>query len=234
MCGRIPIPAAQALRRSPSAVALSFQLRFGDWNDLEVAYQLTRAVQGMADAATMLGVPVVAGELNSQATVGLYPRVTIPAHPHETPAPPRENDVIALLGRMTDNLSGSLYAGGDASLPPPIDLVMEGRLIELLRQVPAAAPLGRGGLLITLARCCARAGIGARVSLPKEWSSLSQAAVLFGEAQSRSLVFLSRERLEELRSQAEPLGLPLADLGTAGGQRLAVEGVIDLDLKELK
>jgi len=75
--------------------------------------------------------------------------------------------------------------------------------------------------------------LGIRVTLPEAWRSLSLAAVLFGEAQSRFLVFLPPNRISELLELAEPLAVPVETLGELSGPDLALDGIINLDVREL-
>ena len=238
------IRVAQALRNAApkTPVALSYRLTFGDPNVPEVAYQLKKAIQGIADATQMFQLPVVAGDLTTRADKDLHPQVEMSAHTANAATfsssqagcqTLKEGEVIALVGRMTNDLSGSLYAGTSATFPPPIDLIAEGRVLEVVQQIGQAAPLGRGGLLVTLARCCACARLGARVTLPATWHSLPPAAILFGEAQSRFLAFLPDDQVPELQQFAEPLQVPVETLGTIGGRELTVEGLITANLEEL-
>ncbi|HVA26365.1 MAG TPA: AIR synthase-related protein, partial [Chloroflexota bacterium] len=216
------------------AVALSYRLTVGEPSDPEVAYQLRTAVQGMADAATMFSLPVLAGELKTDPEIGLAPCLQVFAHPSGDSPDPRTGETVALVGRMTDDLSGSLYLGRSDTFPPPIDLIVEGRMLEIFRSFGVGVPLGRGGLLLTLARCCARAGLGVRVTLPEAWSSLTPAAILFGEAQSRFLLFLPPSRLPELQDMATPLAVRVEPLGELDGTELSLDGIINLDVRELQ
>ncbi|HEX6513508.1 MAG TPA: AIR synthase related protein [Chloroflexota bacterium] len=238
------IRVAQAARAVVAAggepVALSYRLTFGDPRDPEAAYQLKQAVRGMADAAQMLGLPVLAGELRTDPATGLHPSVDVFAHTatgdmgrdrFQLALEPSRR--IVLLGRMTNDLSGSLYLEQEEGFPPPIDLIVEGRVLELAREFGGGSPLARGGLLLTLARCCARAGVGARLSLPSAWANLAPAAVLFGEAQSRFLLSLPADALPRLREAAAELAVPAEPLGEAGGAELIVDGTIKLDVREL-
>ena len=241
------IRVAQAARAGVAGgekpVALSFRLAVPlspRWDSLGEgpAYQLRQIVRGMADAATMLGLPVLAGQLHAG-------RLDLEAFAHTAdaasfsstawPAPaPRTGDVAALVGRMADDVSGSLYLDAADSFPPAIDLVVEGRVLEIVQALGGGAPLGRGGLLLTLARCCAQARLGARLTLPRAWLSLSRAAVLFGEAQSRFLVFLPPSRIQELLDKAGSLAVPVEPLGELGGADLSLDGIINLDVRELQ
>jgi phosphoribosylformylglycinamidine synthase subunit PurL len=241
------IRVAQALRAAAAMTAapaaLSFRLRCGDPDDPEVAYQLRAVVEGLADAARMFQLPVLAGDVTTDGTVGLHPELEVCSHtaagatfstvrPHE--AEMRQGAAICLAGRMTDDLGGSLYAGDVPGFPPPIDIVVEGRVLDIVREIGGGAPLARGGLLLTLARCCGRVRLGAHVTVPAAWHDLLSAAVWFGEAQSRFLLFLPPERLPELRDLAMPLGVPVERIGTVGGSDLEVEGVITVKVEELR
>jgi phosphoribosylformylglycinamidine (FGAM) synthase-like enzyme len=228
------IRVAQALRNQLGAVALSYVIEVGETHDAEVAYQLLKAVQGMADAATMFDVPFLAGDLREDASIGLWPALTVFAHSDKPSNAAPQGAVVTLLGRMTDDLSGSLFVDGAEGFPPPIDLVIEGRVQEIARAFGGGMPLGRGGLLLTLARCCARAGLGAHLTLPDAWRSLTLPAMLFGEAQSRFLLFLPHDRVTELQAMAELLSIPVAVLGKTGGPTLTLDGIIDLEVRELK
>jgi len=232
------IRAAQALRqasaRQEQPAALAFRLQTPDPGDPKAAYLLVKALEGLADAARMFRLPLVAGELT---TAAVDPELEVAAYTADAqryssaaeaePAMLNKGEDVYLLGRTTADLSGSLYAGGQACFPPPIDLVVESRVQEIAAEIGHAMPLGRGGLLITLARCCVRAGTGARLAIPTEpgW--------LFGEAQSRMLFFLPRERSDRLLALAAQLDIPIERLGTLGGVELIVEGAINLDVREL-
>jgi phosphoribosylformylglycinamidine synthase len=115
-----------------------------------------------------------------------------------------------------------------------LDLVAEQRVLDFMRDtkavLSAATPLARGGLLITLARCCARSGIGAEVWWPDDWRELAKVAGMFGEAQSRFLVALPQERWLAVVERARPLEVPMQELGAAGGVNLTIEGAFNLDL----
>ncbi len=235
------IRVAQAFRAAASMglapAALSYQLRFGDPADPQAAYQLKAAIQGMADAAGMLQAPFVAGSLDLDPARGLDPDLEVRAW---APSPAAsgegwgEGTQVLVIGRMTNDLSGSLCLGDQPGFPPAIDLVAEGRVLEVVRAIGGGVPLARGGLLLALAQCCGRVQLGVRVSPPAAWQDLSTAAVYFGEAQSRFLVFLPPARVSALRELAGPLGVPVEELGTLGGRQLHIEGLINLKVEELR
>jgi phosphoribosylformylglycinamidine synthase subunit PurL len=112
--------------------------------------------------------------------------------------------------------------------------VAEQRVFDFMREarslVSRAVALGRGGLLITLARCCALSELGAEVRLADAWRNIAPVALLFGEAQSRCLLTVPGEAWPALQDLARPLEVPLHKIGTVGGTELRVKGAVNLDL----
>jgi phosphoribosylformylglycinamidine synthase subunit PurL len=53
---------------------------------------------------------------------------------------------------------------------------------------------------------------------------------LFSEAPSRVVVCVDAGRVDGVVRRAEAARVPVLDLGRAGGERLVVEGLVDLDL----
>ena len=83
---------------------------------------------------------------------------------------------------------------------------------------------------MALAECCIAGSIG--------FSGRRHAAArndieLFGEEQSRIVISIDPAKLRELRSIAEKHAVPLRELGKTGGNRLVIEGLIDLPLDEV-
>ncbi|MBV8086569.1 MAG: hypothetical protein JO247_17325 [Chloroflexi bacterium] len=222
------IRVAQALRTGHHPWGLAAKLTFPDPSDAEAAYLLKRCVEGMADAAQMFGVSFDSALLRlGQPEAMVQGRETV-----DITVAMQPGDVLVLIGRMTNDLSGSLVVGATPSLPPPIDLIAEGRALEVARHAERVIAVGRGGLLLTLARCCT-SGLGARIVLPDNWQALQPAAALFGEAQSRFLAAIRPAELVLMQAEAAALDVPIEPIGTVGGNRLAVDGFIDIDLKEL-
>jgi phosphoribosylformylglycinamidine synthase len=223
------IRVAESLRRTRQPPALMARLSFPDVHaDPEAAYLLKRFVQGLADAAQMFGVSfdsveLVEGPPAGSVSGGGDVDITMTMRP---------GHVLAVIGRMTSDVSGSLAIGDTPSLPPPIDLIAELRAQEVAARSEQAIGVGRGGLLITLARCCTR-GLGARMVLPDSWQALPPVAALLGEAQSRFLAAVRPAEVPAMQAAAAALDVPFELIGTAGGDRLTVDGLIDIDLKEL-
>ena len=58
-------------------------------------------------------------------------------------------------------------------------------------------------------------------------------AEIFGEEQSRIVVSLEPARLGELQKLAARHQVSLKELGTVGGERFVIEGMIDLPLRDV-
>src|SRR5439155_2678095 len=137
----------------------------------EVMWQLSEAIDGMAEACRALDVPVVGGNVslyNASAgrdiaptpvvgTVGLIDRLDRPP-----PGP-------TLVGGAPLLLLGPSGAAGDDALPP-IDLALHRRLLDVVVGLVAAAlvagvhDVADGGLGLTLAEMAVGSGVGFRVS----------------------------------------------------------------------
>jgi phosphoribosylformylglycinamidine synthase len=149
-------------------------------------------------------------------------------------------DVIVLFGDPTPDLAGSEYLSvvhGRVAGHPRIDLGAEAAVQRLVRDaigrglLRSAHDLSSGGLAITLAESAFRGGIGVSCTLDGLGSASAARpdAMLFGEAQSRVLVSVDPEDLEEVARLADRAGVPCARLGVVGGDRLVI-GPLDVDL----
>ncbi|MCU1493962.1 MAG: phosphoribosylformylglycinamidine synthase subunit [Acidimicrobiaceae bacterium] len=235
-------------------IALVNCLNFGNPEHPEVMWQLSEAIDGMAEACTALGIPVVGGNVSLYnasegvdidptpvvAVVGLLDRLDR--------RPPAigwvDGDEIVMLGRTVPVLGGSRWARSvrhhvDGELAP-LDLSEHARLVELVAWLVAAEAGGEpeapglvsgihdvsdGGLAVALAECAVAAGIGCMLR------GVSSHLELFSESPSRVLVATSRA--PELVRSAFAAGVEASVIGSVGGDRLVVEGLVDLALEDL-
>ncbi len=155
-----------------------------------------------------------------------------------------EGDVLFLAGQGTPALGGSEYLafvhGKTEGPPPPIDWEVERRAGQLVRDAVksglarTAHDVSDGGIAIAIAECAlARrpAPLGARVTLPK---GSRGDVTLFGESHGRYLVTVAKGREAELEALAKKTGAALARIGTVGGDRLVIEGLLDEPLAGLE
>jgi phosphoribosylformylglycinamidine synthase len=145
-----------------------------------------------------------------------------------------EGDVIVLLGEAGDpaqnggGLGGSEYqsakAGRLGGPAPRIDLEAEKKLQRLVLDLARAHVLSSahdvsdGGIAVALAECCTTSQdgtlVGAHVTLPAAASGTTPiAATLFGEAPSRIIVSMPKDRADDVMARARNAGVPARQLG---------------------
>jgi phosphoribosylformylglycinamidine synthase len=227
-------------------VALVNCLNFGNPEHPEVMWQLSEAIDGMAEACRALDLPVIGGNVSFYneshgrdidptpvvGTLGLIDRLTT----RPAGVGLRAGCAIWLLGPPAVGLGGSLWAltahrhrGG---LLPSLDLDLHRRLLDLVagvaedRLAAGIHDVGEGGLGVALAEMAVQSATGFRVA------GVHGHRELFSEAPSRVVVAVApgRDDEAELRRRANAAGVPLRRLGEAGGDRLVVEGLVDLGL----
>jgi phosphoribosylformylglycinamidine synthase subunit PurL len=213
-------------------LAITNCLNFGNPEKPEVAWELARAVEGMAQACEALGIPVVSGNVslyNETDGRAIHPTpvvgcVGVVDDVRTVPGRWREGDVVLVAGDPEVALDGSeyqtLFLGGASGRPPRPDIAAESALLRFLAN---AAPLltsahdaSEGGLAVALAEAALYAGVGARVELGAgalEW---------FGEGGGRAVVTCRPEDADRLR------GVPFRRLGVVGGERLLGVGLYEL------
>jgi phosphoribosylformylglycinamidine synthase subunit PurL len=226
-------------------------LNFGNPEKPHIAWQLTRAVEGLADACEALGVPVVGGNVSLYNEGGggpIYP-TPIVGMVGKLPDPTTaagigflaEGDQIALLGPFTPSLAGSeveKLRGGMAEGLPAIELEAQAEALELLRRtvrgggLSSAHDVSDGGLACALAECCITGGVGARVDLAPLIARLQNGdseVALFGEGVGGVLVSGAVDTIAGLAEEAGSETLIL--LGEVAGESIDLTaGVATLTL----
>jgi phosphoribosylformylglycinamidine (FGAM) synthase-like enzyme len=214
-------------------------LNFGSPQTDLGAWQLERAIDGIADACRLLDLPVVSGN------VSLY---------NETPVGPiLPTPVVGTVGllerrdravRMGWHEGDELWLIGDAGDEPDALVASElawrreirrgrprldvGAAVRVARLLPELAVRGLvlgahdlsvGGLGVALARMAIASGVGASVDLAVRWPT----AALFGERAGRVVVAIAVDDAARLRTALDDAAVPGVCIGRAGGAELRVE-----------
>jgi phosphoribosylformylglycinamidine (FGAM) synthase-like enzyme len=169
------------------------------------------------------------------AVLGLVDRLTVPPPPVGL----IDGDQILLLGTPGDpGLGGSLWAltarGHRGGTLAPLDLELHARLVPLVTQLVQDGVVGGihdvsdGGIGVALAEMAVQSGVGFSVPAGR----LANHSALFGEAPSRVVLSVAPDRVAAVVAAADAAAVAVSDLGGAGGDRLVVSGLVDVDLTE--
>lgn len=228
-------------------LAVSDCLNFGSPEDTDVMWQFAEACRGLKDACLELGIPVTGGNVslyNQTGDTAILPTPVVAVLGviedvrRRTPSAFQAADeTIVLLGTTHEELSGSEWAhvvhGHLGGRPPAVNLANEHNLALALRDLVGVATsahdLSDGGLAQALAEAAMVGGVGARVALEGD-----AFVGLFSESAARAVVTVPADRVDELMTIAARHGVPATELGTTGGDVLAVDGQFEVALDELR
>jgi phosphoribosylformylglycinamidine synthase II len=220
-------------------------LNFGNPEHPEVMWQLSESIDGMGDACRALEIPVIGGNVslyNASAGNDIDPTpvaAVLGVIDRLERRPPgmafTSGSSLVLLGDTDPSLAGSRWAverhGHRGGTLPALDLAAHARLLDLMvRLVPVEGlftsvhDVSGGGLALALAESAVRGGVGCTVD------GVGAFAELLSEAPSR--VVLGTARPDEILDQAQAAGVPARVIGSAGGERIVVTGLLDLAVSD--
>ena len=205
-------------------LAITDCLNFGNPEKPDIAWELAEAIEGMARACEILGIPVVSGNVslyNETDGRAIDPTpvvgcVGLVADVRRLPGAWCEGDVVFVAGAGEVSLDGSEYQarflGGPAGRPLPPEYAAEGALVRLLwrfaPRLSAAHDAAEGGLAVALAELALWSGVGAALELEND------AVTWFGEGAGQVVVACAPDDAESLE------GIALRRIGVVGGSRL--------------
>ena len=233
-------------------VAVVNCLNFGNPEHPEVMWQLSEAIDGMSEACRALSLPVIGGNVSLYnesrgrdidptpvvGTLGLVDRLERP------PAGARlhPGGRIVLVGASEVSLAGSRWAaqlrGHRGGMLPPLDLRLHSRLLQFVAGLVSDLVSGQasgltlhgvhdvsdGGVGVALTEMAVRGDVGFTIG------QIADHVGRFGEGPSRVLFCVEPSDVPGLINRAEAAGLASVVLGEAGGDRLVVEGLLDVSL----
>jgi len=230
--------------------AITDCLNFGSPEDPEIMWQFVKATDGMADACKVLETPVVSGNVSfynetktDEGKRAVFPTPTVvcvgvleDVEKRMTSYFKDEGDVIILLGENTGNISGSEYQklqiGEFKGTGQTVDLRFEKTLQEAIVEaiqkglIKHAHDVSEGGLAVNLFESAFEKGLGFEVELD---DNIRSDFLLFGEDQSRIVISVSPEKVEEVLDFFEKRTVPAKVIGKIKGDR----GIIKHRGKEL-
>ncbi len=223
-------------------LAITNCLNFGNPQRPEIMGQFVGCVEGMAEACRALDFPVVSGNVSlynetksdDGSSLAILPTPAIGGvgllddwEKSATIGIKAEGETLVLLGHSTGHVGQSLWLEvihqrGEGT-PPPVDLGVERRLGELVRQligddlISAAHDVSDGGPLVAIAEMALAGSMGVTLTLP---NVPNPAAILFGEDQGRILV--TTDDADAVIARATAASIFAAPIGKTGGSSIEV------------
>jgi phosphoribosylformylglycinamidine synthase len=223
-------------------LALTDCLNFGNPERPEIMWQLTKAVEGMAQACKILNVPVVSGN------VSLY-NETVERDEIRNIYP---TPIVVCVGVLDDverfadisySTEGEILLIGDLSRPsvlggseylkavhgivkgevPKVNLekekVLIDTLVELIREgtIESAHDISTGGLLINVLESLFHSSFGAELEI---YSDERMDFFLFAEMPTRVVVTVEHSKVDELKDFVEEKGLEWMYIGKVVSDRV--------------
>ncbi|TDH39035.1 phosphoribosylformylglycinamidine synthase subunit PurL [Pseudohoeflea suaedae] len=233
-------------------LASTDNLNFGNPERPEIMGQFVKAIEGIGEACRALGFPIVSGNVslyNETNGEGILPTPTIggvgliPDWAQMAKiGTMQDGDVVLLFGGDGTHLGQSVYMRdvlGLAEGPAPeVHLGDEKRNGDFIRslirngQATACHDISAGGLALALAEMSIASGLGMSIDISEAAGPAH--AVLFGEDQARYVVTVPADMGNFLMVNAEGAGVPFRRLGTVGGDTFSVEGILSLDVGQLR
>jgi phosphoribosylformylglycinamidine synthase subunit PurL len=230
-------------------IAITDNLNFGNPERPEIMGQFVRATDGMAEACRILDFPVVSGNVslyNETNGAGIPPTPAIGGVGLLEDAAARvgfgavqPGDLVILVGETRDSLGATLALrelfGREDGAPPAVDLAVERRNGDAVRsliaggQVRACHDLSDGGLLVAAADVAIASGVGLALT-----ATVADMASLLSESQARYLLIVDPARTDAVYEVLDAAGVPNAVIGQAGGCELAVQGLLAVDIADMK
>ena len=209
-------------------------LNFGNPEKPEIYWQFVHATDGIAEACRVLSTPVSGGNVslyNEFDGEAIYPTPTIgmvglleSVEQRVTSDFKASGDIVLLLGESKEEIGASeafyILTAEDAGEVPYIDLAAEKALQQCLitgaKQglIQSAHDCSEGGLSVALVESAIQGNLGVEIAIE---GMISEAAILFGETQSRVVVTVTPEKLEKVIKLAKELQVPVMQIGTVAG-----------------
>ncbi len=230
-------------------------LNFGNPYNPEVYWQFVHAIKGMSKACLKFETPVTGGNVsfynqskNESGEVPVFPTPTIgmvgilkDKNNRMTLDFKHQGDVVFLLGASRDDVNSSEYLysfrGVKNSGAPYFDLDEEFAVQQLAKQlikkglVESAHDVSDGGLFITLLESAMPNGLGFTIETDED---LRKDAFLFGESQSRILVSVHPDKLDEFVEMVAETDVDFTNLGVVSGTEIMIDGKSYGSVEEFK
>ncbi len=221
-------------------------LNFGNPENPNVMWQLSEAVDGMAEACSQFNIPVVGGNVslyNESQGKNIDPTPIVGLigviNNLETPPPGvtwNEGDRLMVIGPRGKGLSGSAWAfarnarNGQLN---KVDYEIHERVCQTVRMlvnqglVTAIHDISSGGLAVAVAEMAVQSGVGCSLARVSDIESM------FSESPSRVVIAVDPEQMQSVEEIIRNQDIPSARIGLAHGDKFTIKGLIDIELSKI-
>jgi phosphoribosylformylglycinamidine synthase len=218
-------------------LAVVDNLNFGNPEKPEVMWQFRESIEGISEACEVLGLPVVGGNVsfyNESDGLDIDPTPVVgmlgladpmPASPPRLDRATEGMDLWLMGPQWAINLAGSAFeqvtfahVGGRPAAPDPTmaRASIDGAIALATEGIPVLHDISDGGMAVALAEICIASGVGVRASFT-DWRHL------FSEDPHRFLAAAPPDQASRIAAIATGLGLPIAKIGSFGGDSITFE-----------
>ena len=238
------------------SVAVTNNLNFGNPNNPHVYWQFVGAIKGMIKACEKFSTPVTGGNVSFYNQYSTPEGDTRPVFPtptigmlgimedrgnHMTLDFKNEGDFIYLIGNSVNDIASSEYLYSylciKASPSPYFNLDEEYQLQETIKKliiqklIVSAHDLSDGGLMIALTESAMPRGLGFEIHTDE---LIRKDAFLFGEAQGRVAVSVTKDKVESFTRFFEKMEVDYLFLGNVKGSHAVVDSSIFYSISDAK
>ncbi|GJM01622.1 MAG: phosphoribosylformylglycinamidine synthase subunit PurL [Rhodomicrobium sp.] len=233
-------------------LAITNCLNFGNPTRPDIMGQFVGCLEGMGDACRALDYPIVSGNVslyNETNGIGIPPTPAIGGigliddHDKLTSVALTDEGLALILvgetkGHVGQSLFQELLTGDFNGAPPPVDLALERRTGDAVRELILSGKLSAvhdvsdGGLLVAIAEMCLAGDVG--VILEPYQGQIKREAYWFGEDQARYLLAVPAGEATGIIAELSKLGLETSQIGLSSGKEITIKGGGSIALQTLR
>jgi len=232
-------------------IAITNCLNFGSPENEENMGEFVECVQGLGEASSYLGFPVVSGNVsfyNQTKDIGIKPTPSIGGvgliknYKNMITMDLKEtNNKLLVIGKTEGHLDQSLFARdilNEKNGPPPeINLFNEKNngetVLKLIyeKYIRSVHDVSLGGIIIALSKMCIKGKKGAILKKPNYL--INQFEYLFGEDQGRYILEVDNKNLQNVISILKENSVHFDELGTVCDEDLTIDNKSKISIDDL-
>jgi phosphoribosylformylglycinamidine synthase len=209
-------------------------LNFGNPENPTIMWQFVNVIDGMKDACSMLGVPIVSGNVsfyNETEGINIYPTPVIVAvgsieeiNNVKNSFYKVGNNKIVLLGLNSNELGGSIYADkyiASSNIEiSDVNLIYTKKLLILLAElvkhnlIESAHDVSDGGLAVAIAEMTLGNKIGADIMFNENLEE----SFIYSEEKPRIIIEIKDENIKEFFKRCEKADINVQIIGTTNSK----------------